>query len=266
MRSGGTTIAARAFNVGYLRSGQIRIALVCLIIAHSIAVARCDDTIRRLPDGRYLVHVKDVTIALPEEDPKNTRTQFQVATPPGTSPLFFTLTDLLRDPDRYASKLKSSEWSSVSAVTSVDHPLDILGVQVVRGVNMVGVHSGPDRNCEAWNRDWAHARDAAIVAPSDQYGWIRQDHPRSPPWTGFIKFLDEHDRAKSQYYALICNFAGSCLLSACHNDLTAWIRFHSSNKIQGEDFAVKDFDQQITSGAKVLEHMLLGKPVDLSHP
>jgi hypothetical protein len=39
-----------------------------------------------------------------------------------------------------------------------------------------------------------------------------------------------------------------------------------SNKPKGEDYSVKDFDQQIASGIKVLEHMLLGKPVDLSHP
>jgi hypothetical protein len=210
--------------------------------------------------------VKDVTVALPEEDPKNTRILFAAATPPGTSPFSFTLIDLLREPDRYASRLKSGEWSSVSASTSVLNPTDILGIQVVRGVNQVGVHSGVDKNCEAWNHDWARARDEAIAAPSDQFGWIRQDHPRSPPWTGFIKFLDEHDRANSRYYALICDFAGGCSLSACRDDLTAWIRIHSSNKIQGEDFAVKNFDQQIASGIKALEHLLVNKPVDLSHP
>jgi hypothetical protein len=201
---------------------------------------------------------------LPEEDPKNTRILFQVATPPGTKPLFSTLIDLLRDPDGYASRLRSSDWSYVSA--SVDNSNDILGIQVVRGVIKVGIHSGVDKNCEAWNHDWVRARDAAIAAPSDQYGWIRQDHPRSPPTTGFIRFLDDHDRANSRYYALICNFTGNCLLSACHNDLTAWIQIYSTNKIQSEDFAVKDFDQQITSGTKVLEHMLLNKPIDLSRP
>jgi hypothetical protein len=249
--------------VNYSR-GLTWIALVCLIIEHSNTVAHSDDQLRRLPDGRYLVQVKDVTVALPEEDPKNTRILFATATPPGTSPFLFTLIDLLRDPDRYASRLKSTEWSSVSAGTSVYHPTDILGIQVVRGVNHVSVHSGVDKNCEAWNHEWARARDAAIAAPSDQHGWIRQDHSRS--WTGFIKFLDEHDRENSRYYALYCDFTGSCSLSACHNDLTARIGFYSSNKIQGEDFAVKDFDQQIASGIKALEHLLVDKPVDLSQP
>jgi hypothetical protein len=250
--------------VSYLRIELLRIALLCLIIAGSIAVGRCDDQIRRLPDGRYLVQVKDVTVALPEEDPKNTRILFAAATPPGTRHFSFTLIDLLRDPDRYASRLKSSEWSSVSASTSV--PTDILGTQVARGVNLVGLHSGVDKNCEAWNHDWARARDEAIAASSDQYGWIRQDHPRSPPWTGFIKFLDEHDREKSPYYAVYCDFTGLCSLSACHNDLTARVRFFSSNKPRGEDFAVKSFDEQIASGTKVLERMLVDHPFDLSRP
>jgi hypothetical protein len=257
---------ARGQNVSYSRGGLTLIALVCLT-AHSTTVARCDDQNRRMSsDGRYLVQVKEVTVALPEEDPKNTRILFAAATPPGTDPFFFTLIDLLRDPDRYVSRLKSSEWSSVSAGTSNSHPADILGMLVVRGVTKVGVHSGVDKNCEEWNLDWARARDAAIGAPSDQYGWIRQDHPESPPTTGFIKFLDEHDRANSRYYALICDFTGGCLLSACHDDLTAWIKIYSSNKIQNEDFAMKEFNQQIASGTKVLEHMLLGKPVDLSRP
>ena len=251
-------------NVNYSRLTWI--ALVCLIIAHSVTVARSDNQIRRLSDGKYLVQLKDVTVGLPEEDPKNASIQFQVATPPGTNPLLFTLADLLRDPDRYASKLRSSEWSSVNAGISVYNPHNILGVQVANGVVRVGVHSGVDSNCEALNRDWARARDAAITAPSDQYGWIRQDHPRSPPTSVFIKFLDAHDREKSRYYALECDFRGLCWFNACHNNLTAWIQIHSSNKSRGEDFAVKDFDQQLASGTKVLEHMLLGRPVDFSHP
>jgi len=246
--------------------GLTRIALVCLIIANPIAVARGDDQIRRLPDGRYLVQVNNVTVALPEEDQNHKQIGFYVSTPPGTSPFHFYLTDLVRDPDRHAPRLRLSEWSSVSAWTSYDHPHEIIGVPVVKGVNQVGIHAGPDKNCEAWNLDWARARDEAIAAPPDQYGWIRQDHPRSPSWTGFIKFLDEHDREKSRYHALYCDFFGACSLSACHNDLTAMVRFFSSNKPRGEDFAVESFDEQIASGTKVLEHMLLGKSVDLSRP
>jgi hypothetical protein len=52
-------------------------------------VAHCDDQIRRLPDGRYLVQVNDVTVALPEEDPKHKQIGFYVSTPPGTSPFTF---------------------------------------------------------------------------------------------------------------------------------------------------------------------------------
>jgi hypothetical protein len=53
---------------------------------------------------------------------------------------------------------------------------------------------------------------------------------------------------------------------ACHDDLTTWIRIYSSNKIRGEDFAVKNFDEQIASGIKVLERMLVDHPIDLSRP
>jgi hypothetical protein len=48
-------------------------------------------------------------------------------------------------------------------------------------------------------------------------------------------------------------------LGACHDDLTAWVRFYSSNKPRGEDFAVKSFDGQIASGTKVLERMLVNQ-------
>lgn len=246
---------------------QLRdIVLVCLMVAGSCAEGHCYDQFRRLPDGRYLVQLKDVTVALPEEDPKATRIRFAVATPPGTSPFTFTLPDLLRDPNRYASRLKSSEWSSVWAGTSVAHPSDILGTQVARGVNQVALVSGLDSNCEAWKRDWARARDAAIAETSDQNGWIRQDHPRSPSWTGFIKFLDEHDRENSRYYALYCDFSGSCSLSTCHDHLTAAVHFLSSNKPRGEDFAVERFDEQIASGIKALESMLVDQSFDLTLP
>ena len=256
----------KKFDVSSLRPGQMCTALVCFGIAFSTAGARCDEQIRRLPDGRLLVQVKDVTVALPEEDPKNTRILFQVATPPGTNSLFFTLIDLLRDPNNFAPKLRSSDWSSVSSGTSVYNRDDIVGMPVVRGVVKVAVHSGEDKNCEAWNRDGARARDGAIAAPADRHGWIRQDHPKSPPWAGFIKFLNDHDRENSRYYALYCGFSGLCSLSACHNNLTAQIQIQSSSKIRGEDFAVKDFDQQIASGIKVLEHMITNQQVDLSHP
>jgi hypothetical protein len=35
-------------------------------------------------------------------------------------------------------------------------------------------------------------------------------------------------------------------------------------QLQGEDFAVKSFDEQIASGTKVLEHMLVNQSFDLS--
>jgi hypothetical protein len=194
-----------------MRSVQKAIGLVCLTTAWSVQIARCEETISRLPDGRYLVEVNDVTVALPEEDPKNKQISFYVSTPPGASPVHFYLTDLVRDPDRCAPKLRSSEWSSVSAWTSGDHPREIIGVPVVKGVNKVGVHSGVDANCEAWQSDWARYREAAINMPADQYGWIRQDYPNSPLTSMFIKFPDGGDRRKGRYFALSCDFAGGML-------------------------------------------------------
>ena len=81
----------------------------------------------------------------------------------------------------------------------------------------------------------------------------------------FIKFLDGGDRAKSSYYPLSCGFSGGCSIYACHDGLSAWVSFYSSNKPKGDDYAVKDFDRQIASGIKVLEHMVLSRSVDLSH-
>ncbi len=207
-----------------------------------------------------------MTVALPEEDPRAARILFAAATPPGTSPFTFTLIDLLGNPDRYVSKLKSSNWSSVSASTSNSHPTDILGIQVVKGVNSVALLSGADPNCEDWKREWADARDAALGEIADKYGWIRQDHPKSPPWTGFIKFLDERDRDHSRYYALHCDFFGACGIRTCHNNLTAGVRFYSSDKPRGQDFAIERFDEQIASGIKVLDSTLVNQSFDFTLP
>ena len=67
------------------------------------------------------------------------------------------------------------------------------------------------------------------------------------------KVLDEHDRETNRYYALYCDFSGSCSLRTCHNHLTASVRFFSSNKLRGEDFAVERLDEQIASKIKALE-------------
>jgi hypothetical protein len=239
-------------------------ALGFLMVANSAPSARCEETLARLSDGRYLVQLRDVTIALPQEDPKSRMTTFFVSTPPGTRPFDFTLTDLVRDPNRYAPKLRSSEWSSVSA--SPSRPREILGEPVARGVTGVGVNAGVDKNCEAWLPGWAHYREVAMGLPVDQYGWTRQDNLRSPQTSTFIKFLDQGDRTKSRYYPLHCDFSGACSLKACRDDLSAWVRIYSSNKIQGEDYSVKEFDQQIASGIKVLERMVVNRSIDLSHP
>jgi hypothetical protein len=61
-------------------------------------------------------------------------------------------------------------------------------------------------------------------------------------------------------------YFGSCSLRAHHGNFTAWISFYSANKLRGEDYVVKDFDQRIASGIKVLEHMLVNESVNLSLP
>jgi hypothetical protein len=240
-------------------------AVACAVATLFIPVAHAAEVITRSSDGRVLVQLKDALIALPEESPVDTQIAFHVAVPPGTSPFHFHLTDLVRDPGRYASRLRLSEWSSVSAGTSVDHPREIIGVPVVKGVNRVGFQSGVDKFCEAWKPEWARLREAAANAKPDEYGWIRADAPKSSSST-FIKFLGDSNRDIGRYYGLACDFAGGCSVSACHNGLTAFVSFFSSNKIQGEDYAVKNFDQQIASGIKVLEHMLVGGSVDISQP
>jgi hypothetical protein len=237
--------------------------LVLLAATGSIPFARCEETLVRAPDGSYLVELNSVTVALPEEDPQHKLTYFAVSTPPGTRIFDFYLTDLAHDPNRYAPRLRSSEWSSVK-VSSKDHK--IIGVPVVRGLYSVGIHVGVDANCEAWTREWSRLRDIALDLATDQFGWTRQEFPRSPPWTMFIKFLDEGDRRASRYYAVDCDFSGGCSTKACRDGLTTWIAFNSSNKPRGEDFSVTEFDQQITSGKNVLEHLLVNRSVNLSHP
>ncbi|MCP3469707.1 hypothetical protein NLM33_05110 [Bradyrhizobium sp. CCGUVB1N3] len=240
-----------------------RVALLIFLMPMNLIGPALGEEIPRLPDGRYLVQVKDVLIALPEEEPTRRMTTFDVSTPPGKSPFEFTLTDLVGDPNRYAPRLRSSDWSSVRA--SPTRPREILGEEVMKGVIGVGVVSGLDTNCEAWLPQWARYREVAMGLPADQYGWTRQDDHRNPPTSTFVKFLDQGERLKSRYYPLNCDFSGGCLLKACRDGLTAWIRIYSSNKGQGEDYSVKDFDQQIASGIKVLERMVVNRPIDLAH-
>lgn len=239
---------------------------VFLAISNSVAAAQCEETIARLADGRYLLQLKDVTVALPGESPNDTQIAFLLPKAPGTSVRHFYLLDLVRDPGRYVPMLQSSDWVDVSAGTSVNHPHEIIGIPVVTGVNKVGIRAGGDNYCEAMQADWARYREAALGMPTDQYGWIRQDNDRNPSSMSiFIKFLDGGDRAKSRYYPLSCGFSGACSIFACHDNLSAWVSFFSSNKPKGEDYAVKDFDRQIASGMKVLENMVLNRSVDLSH-
>ncbi|MCP3408601.1 hypothetical protein [Bradyrhizobium sp. CCGB01] len=239
-----------------------RLAALIFLMPVNLVGAALGEEVPRQPDGRFLIQLKDVLVALPEEN--STMTTFAVSTPPGKSPLEFTLTDLVGAPGRYSATLRSSEWSSVRV--SQTRPREMLGEQVAKGVTGVGILSGLDTNCEAWLPQWARYREAALGLPADQYGWTRQDNHRSPPTSAFIKFLDRGERATSRYYPLDCDFSGNCLLKACRNGLTAWIRINSSNKGQGEDYSVKDFDQQIASGAKLLERMVVNRPVDLAHP
>ncbi|MCK1537476.1 MULTISPECIES: hypothetical protein [unclassified Bradyrhizobium] len=241
-------------------------AVLAFLVASSISIARCEEAIKRASDVRYLVDLNGVTVALPDEDPKDQQTGFYVASPPGKSPFHFYLNDLLRDPERLASRLRSAEWVSVSVGSSTNHPREIIGVSVVKGVNRASILSAVDTNCEAWQADWARYRKVAIGLPADEYGWTRQDQAGSPYGSMFIKFLDAGGREQSRYYPVHCNFAGGCSLWACHDRLTQRISFYSSNKPKGEDYSVKEFDRQIASGKTVLERLLVNRSVDLSHP
>ncbi|MBW7970670.1 hypothetical protein [Bradyrhizobium sp. BR 10289] len=237
--------------------------LALLAATSSISIALCEEAIKRAPDGRYLVDLNGVTVALPDEDPKNQQTGFYVSTPPGRSPLHFYLHDLLHDPDRLVPKLRSSEWSSVSV--GGHHSLEIIGIPVARGVNGVGILVGVDKNCEAWLAGWSRLRDAAVDLAPDQYGWTRQEFSKSTGETMFIRFLDEGDRRTSRYYAVHCGFDGGCSTRACRDGLTARIAFYSSDKPRGQDYSVREFDEQIASGRSVLERLLVNRTVDLSH-
>lgn len=54
-----------------------KIAVLALLAAtSSISIARCEEAIKRTPDGRYLVDMNGVTVALPDEDPKDRQTGF----------------------------------------------------------------------------------------------------------------------------------------------------------------------------------------------
>ena len=245
-----------------MHSIQKAAALVFLLAASLVPTAQCEEAIPRLPHGRYLVQLKDVTLALPEEDPKSRMTTFFVSTPPGTRPFYFTLTDLVRDPDRYAPRLRSSEWSSVSA--SPSRQREILGEQVVRGVTGVGIHAGVDKNCEAWLDEWARYREVAIGLPADQYGWTRQDNLRSPRTSTFIKFLDQGDRAKSRYYPLHCDFSGGCSLTACRDGLTGL----GSDLFVGQDpgrgllsKGLRSADRQRDQGSGAHDREPVGRPL-----
>src|ERR1700743_2704032 len=164
------------------------LAFVCFAATLSIPVARADEAISRSADGRNLVPVKGGIVALTEEAPTDTQTGFSVSTPLGTSPFHFSLTDLVRDPDRYVPRLRSSKWSSVSVGRKRLHPGEIVGGPVVKGVIRVGIHSGEDENCKAWKSEWASLRHAASDMTADQYGWIRHDDTKMSSST-FIKFL-----------------------------------------------------------------------------
>lgn len=241
--------------------------LALLAATSSISIARCDEAIKRTPDGRYLVDLNGVTIALPDEYPKEQQTRFYVSTPPGSSPFGFYLNDLLRDPERLSPRLRSSEWSSVGVGTSTTHPHEIIGIPVVRGVNRVSVRvGGVYTYCEEWVRSLSSLRDIALDLAADQYGWTRQEVSKRPTYTIFIKFLDESARRTSRYYALQCDFSGTCSTVACRDGLSTSISFYSSNKIQDVDYSVKEFDQQVESGKKVLERMLVGRTIDFSQP
>lgn len=240
-------------------------ALAFLVAASSLPAAQSEEMIARLPGGRYLIQLKDVTVALPEESPKDTQIAFLVPEPPSGVRLFYLL-DLVRAPERYAPMLRSADWIDVSVGTSVNHPHEIIRVTVATGVNKIGIRAGVDNYCEIMQRDWARYRDAALGLPTDGYGWTRQDMNSNPTASMFIKFLDEGDRAKSRYYPVSCSFDGRCSIYACHNGLSASVSFRSSNRPKGKDYVVKDFDQQIASGLKVLESMVVNRPVDLSHP
>lgn len=240
--------------------------LALLAATSSISIALCEEAIKRAPDGRYLVDLNGVTVALPEEDPKDRQTGFYISTPPGRSPIHFYLDDLLHDPERLAPRLRSSEWSSVSVGSSSDHPREIIGITVARGVNRLGILVGVDKNCESWLAGWSRLRAAAVDLAPDQYGWTRQEFSKSTGETMFIRFLDEGDRRTGRYYAVHCAFNGGCSTRACRNGLTAWIAFYSSDKPRGEDYSVREFDEQIASGKSVLERLLVDRSVDLSHP
>lgn len=101
---------------------------------------------------------------------------------------------------------------------------------------------------------------------ADQDGWTRQEYSKSTGETMFIKFLDQGERRASRYYAVHCEFSGGCSTRACRDGLTAWVKFYSSNKPRNEDYLVSEFDEQIASGKKVLERLLVDRSVDLSHP
>ena len=262
----------------YLRAFVIA-TLLCCFRAEAIHA----ESWPMLPDGRVLIDLKGISVALPREGDDNSSNfrfflDFLVEGRRGDETL--SVAKALLDPKAAREKFALAYSVSFTLSNSRLQPNLLLGrFERSKFPAVFSVHRGSVANCSSWRRSFLEyaeiVRERNLSA--NPWGWVRVDGSviphldRSPANIVFLKFADDTTR-RGRFLAIGCDVLGGCSTTKClDGNTSAFFKLGDLPTVKSPDMktAVFDtfaFDAAFKNASELLEYVLIGRPVDLSYP
>jgi hypothetical protein len=231
----------------------------------------------QLPDGRTVIDMKGIKIAVPSQGPDNAgfvRFGINYGMRDGVD---FRLPEVLAQPDRIQQSFSQGRSAYFLADNAPLQPGLFLGRFERAEPMRLSISTGTDQRgrqigvsgCQDWQATSNKYHASAITErlAADQSGWIRQTQPRSPADAIFIKFIDDHSRGQSKYIAFACGAVlGDCKKHICLQDMLISFDFNglTAGKVRySQPFATAKFDSTIARAVEALQYLLIDKKIDV---
>jgi hypothetical protein len=181
----------------------------------------------RLPDGRVIIKIKDVRVALPVSGPDTKSITF---TDRHNVRNEMTLKEVIGNPIAARQLFESADLVLVSIPISVESPGLFLGKfarsDYERGDVSFAVGAGAAVSCKSWAEDLA--RLAADVSKDDTQlahdGWVEFRIGSKPALLAYVR--SPHESTNTFFPGVVCGYFKTCSFSKClAADLTASYTF-----------------------------------------
>jgi hypothetical protein len=210
---------------------------------------------QRLPDGRVVIEVKGVHLAMPTAGSELGDIHFCVS-----STKYMDLKHVIEFPDQAREYFERNNirWVEIPNLAQRDGLfLGRFNRSSYRSLNFsVSVGEGAQNNCRAWERLRDRYRERAIAEhmPIDSNGWAEFVNLRSPASWNYVRAQDRTGLPK-HFDSFNCNSFNLCTATSCVGSNAAFT-YQFNRDVRKRD----DWDGVIQNAADVFRFIFLNGP------